>query len=198
MPRALHLTACPLLVAVALLAPVTSSSPLAQAPPAAPPPPAVKVGDEAPDFTLPLLVAKADGGFERRQIRLADYRGKQNVVVAFFPAAFSPGCTNELARFREKQGAFNETNTVILGVSVDSVWANKAFREQLGLDFPVLSDTRREVSRKYGVYDEQNDVARRTTFVVDRQGIVRHVDQQRDATAHVDGAIEMCRLIRQP
>lgn len=72
---------------------------LAQAPPPAtrptpappPPPPAVKVGDTAPDFTLPYLVAKAEGGFERRQVRLADFRGKQNVVVAFFPAAFSPG-----------------------------------------------------------------------------------------------------------
>lgn len=61
------------------------------APPPPPPPPAFKVGDKAPDFTMPYLVAKPDGGFERKQVSLADYRGKQNVILAFFPAAFSPG-----------------------------------------------------------------------------------------------------------
>lgn len=76
------------------------------------------------------------------------------------------------------------------------MWANKAFREQLGIDFPVLSDTRREVSKIFGVYDDANDVARRTTFIVDTGGVVRHVDQQRDATAHVDGAIGVCRLFK--
>lgn len=79
---------------------------------------------------------------------------------------------------------------------MDSVWANKAFREQLGIDFPVLSDTRREVSRTFGVYDENNDIARRTTFIVDTAGVVRHVDQQRDAVAHADGAIGVCRLLK--
>ncbi len=64
---------------------------LAQTPQPPPPPPAVKVGQPAPPFTLSYLVAKPDGGFDRRQVSLADFRGKQNVVVAFFPAAFSPG-----------------------------------------------------------------------------------------------------------
>jgi hypothetical protein len=65
----------------------------AQAPAAPPPspPPAVKVGEAAPDFTLPYLVAKAEGGFDTRQVSLGSFKGKQNVVVAFFPAAFSPG-----------------------------------------------------------------------------------------------------------
>ena len=82
------------LIGLALLA--SAATALAQARPAAaqptpPPPPHVKVGQAAPDFTLSYLAAKPDGGFERRQVRLADFRGKQNVVVAFFPAAFSPG-----------------------------------------------------------------------------------------------------------
>ena len=65
---------------------------LAQTSPAPPPPPpSVKVGDPAPPFTLSYLVAKPDGGFDRRQVSLADFKGKQNVVIAFFPAAFSPG-----------------------------------------------------------------------------------------------------------
>lgn len=62
-----------------------------QSPPPPPPPPAVKVGQAAPDFTLPYLVAKPDGGFETRQVTLSSFKGRQNVVVAFFPAAFSPG-----------------------------------------------------------------------------------------------------------
>jgi hypothetical protein len=79
-------------VAFAVMAPLHAQA--GQTPAAAPPPPpapAVKVGDKAPDFTLPYLTAKADGGFEARQVSLSQYAGKQNVVLAFFPAAFSPG-----------------------------------------------------------------------------------------------------------
>ena len=101
-----------------------------------------------------------------------------------------------MSRFRDNRSQFTESNTVILGVSVDSVWANKAFREQLGLEFPILSDGKRELSRKLGVLDETNDVARRTTFVIDMDGVIRHVDQQRDAVAHAEGAIGVCRLMK--
>lgn len=103
-----------------------------------------------------------------------------------------------MSRFRDTSGDFTATNTAIVGISVDSVWANKAFREQLKVDFPILSDAKREVSRTYGVYDDANGVARRTTFIVDTEGVVRHIDQQRDPTAHVEGAIGVCRLIREP
>ena len=83
-----------------------------------------------------------------------------------------------------------------MGISVDSVWANKAFREQLGIEFPILSDAKRELSRKLGILDETNDVARRTTFVIDTDGVIRHVDQQRDATAHAEGAAGFCRMFK--
>ena len=89
MPRSSVLARC----AVAALA-LAAADPaaLAQTSPAPPPPPpSVKVGDPAPPFTLSYLVAKPDGGFDRRQVSLADFKGKQNVVIAFFPAAFSPG-----------------------------------------------------------------------------------------------------------
>jgi peroxiredoxin (alkyl hydroperoxide reductase subunit C) len=102
-----------------------------------------------------------------------------------------------LSRFRDAAGQFNETNTAILGVSIDSVWANKAFREQLGVDFPILSDSRREVSRRYGVLNDESGVARRTTFVIDAEGIVRHIDQDRAALDPAT-AISVCRLIRKP
>jgi mycoredoxin-dependent peroxiredoxin len=100
-----------------------------------------------------------------------------------------------MSRFRDTSPEFTEANTAILGVSVDSTWANKAFREQVGAEFPILSDTKREVSRAYGVFNEESGVARRTTFVIDVAGIVRHVDQDR-AALDPAGALNVCRIIR--
>ncbi len=78
-------------------------------------------------------------------------------------------------------------------MSVDSVWANKAFAEQLHLEYPLVSDVRHDVSRKYGVYDDANSVARRTTFVIDPSGKVTHVDQSREAL-DPNAAIGACPL----
>jgi len=100
-----------------------------------------------------------------------------------------------MSRFRDKAGEFNETSTVILGVSVDSSWANKAFREQLGIEFPILSDSKKAVARQYGVLNEESGFALRTTFVVDTAGVVRHIDQGRDAMDPA-GAVGVCRLLK--
>jgi len=102
-----------------------------------------------------------------------------------------------LSRFRDATGKFTETNTAILGVSVDSTWANKAFREQLGAEFPILSDSRKDVSRRYGVLNEESGFARRTTFVIDTAGLVRHIDQDRAAMDPAT-AMSVCRLIKEP
>lgn len=99
-----------------------------------------------------------------------------------------------MSRYRDNAGAFNETNTAVFGLSVDSTWANKAFREQLGIEFPILSDFRREVAKAYGVLDESSGVARRTTFVIDAKGIVQHIDQASEAM-DPSGAIGMCRRL---
>ena len=164
----------PLVVSVAAQAPAPSTQP-------PPPPPSVKVGDTAPDFTLSWFAPKGEGKFEREDIKLSDFKGKQNVVIAFFPAAFSPGCTKEMQQYQASSGQFTTANTKILGVSVDSTWANRAFREQLGVQFPILSDWKKEASRQYGLLDENSGVARRATFVVDKKGIVQKVDVGRDA-----------------
>lgn len=177
-------TSALLLVAVlvaGLATPVVAQQPAAQQPAAQqqapPPPPAVKVGDAAPDFTLAWFAPTGEPGkFKNEQIKLSDYKGKQNVVVAFFPAAFSPGCTSEMQKYQASSGQFTAANTTILGVSVDSTWSNKAFREQLGVSFPILSDWKKETSRQYGLLNEANGTARRATFVVDKQGIVQKVD----------------------
>jgi peroxiredoxin len=172
-----------LLIVSALLAGL--STPLAAQPPAnqpPPPPPSVKVGDAAPDFTLTWFAPAGEPGkFKQEQITLSSYKGKQNVVVAFFPAAFSPGCTSEMQKYQASSGQFTAANTVILGVSVDSNWSNKAFREQLGVSFPILSDWKKEASRQYGLLNEASGTARRATFVVDKQGVVQKVDIGQEA-----------------
>ena len=91
------------------------------------PAPATPVGEgrrPAPDFTLAWFAPKGGGKFEREEIKLSDFTGKQNVVIAFFPAAFSPGCTTEMQQYQASSGQFTAANTRILGVSVDSTWAN--------------------------------------------------------------------------
>jgi mycoredoxin-dependent peroxiredoxin len=157
-----------------LSAPTFAQPPASQPPP---PPPSVKVGDPAPDFTLAWFAPAGEPGkFKNEQITLSSFKGKQNVVVAFFPAAFSPGCTSEMQKYQASSGQFTAANTTILGVSVDSTWSNKAFREQLGVSFPILSDWKKDASRQYGLLNEANGTARRATFVIDKQGIVQKVD----------------------
>jgi peroxiredoxin len=183
----------PMALAVVLLATATLRAQTS----APPPPPSVKVGEAAPDFTATYLTApEANGRRQRKEVRLSDFKGQKNVVLAFFPAAFSPGCTNEMAKYQEASGQFNANNTVILGVSVDSTWANVAFAEKLGADFAILSDAKRDISRAYGVFDEQNVIARRTTFVIDRQGMVQQVFMAQEALDPAQ-ALEACALLKE-
>jgi mycoredoxin-dependent peroxiredoxin len=102
-----------------------------------------------------------------------------------------------MSRYRDNAGKFNETNTVIFGLSVDSIWANTAFAKQLGADFPILSDWKKEVARTYGILDETNGVARRTTFVIDTNGIVQHIDQG-SAALDPAGAVGACSRLKKP
>lgn len=193
-----HVAAFAALVAVPALG--SAQGPVAQAPaaqPAPPPPPSVKVGDPAPDFDLAWFapVGKENPPkYERKQVKLSDFKGKQNVVVAFFPAAFSPGCTNEMKQYQTSHGTFTAANTTVLGVSVDSTWSNRAFREQLGVEFPILSDWKREAAAAYGLLDASSGVARRATFVVDKTGVVRKVDVGREAL-DPSGVVGMCKTL---
>ena len=162
-----------------------------------PPPPHVQAGQAAPDFTATYLTAADENGRRQKEtITLSDYKGQKNVVLAFFPAAFSPGCTREMAQYHQQQGQFNANNTVILGMSVDSIWANAAFREKLGLDFPVLSDSSRMISQTYGVFDEEKGIARRTTFIIDSQGLVQKVFQAQEAL-DPSHALAVCSLMKE-
>ena len=164
---------------------------------APPPPPSVKVGEAAPDFTANYLGAPdANGRRQRMPVKLSDFKGQKNVVLAFFPAAFSPGCTNEMTQYQQTSGQFSANNTVVLGISVDSVWANAAFAEKLGAGFNILSDAKRDISRAYGIFDEENLIARRTTFVIDRQGIVQQVYMAQEAL-DPKFALEACAVLKE-
>ena len=100
-----------------------------------------------------------------------------------------------MSRYRDNYAQFNANQAAVFGVSVDSTWANAAFREQMKLDFPLLSDFKKEYSRALGVLDENNGVARRYTFVIDEKGIVRHIDAAQAALDPLT-AIGACALIK--
>jgi len=182
---------------LALGATLAAATVYAQGPNAAPPPPpTVKVGQAAPEFTASYLARGENGRPGFKQVKLSEYKGQKNVVLAFFPAAFSPGCTSEMAKYQETSGQFNSNNTVILGMSVDSTWANAAFADKLGVKFNILSDASRDISRSYGVFDEKGLVARRTTFVIDMNGVVQKEFMAAEALdpAH---SLEACALLKE-
>jgi peroxiredoxin len=134
---------------------------------------ALKVGDKAPDFTLP----DQNGN----KVSLGQFLGKKNVVVAFYVLAFTGGWTKELKAYQADIAKFENTGTQVLGVSVDSQFANRAFAEQIGVKFPLLSDFERKVSQEYGVLRPNYPVANRTTFVIDKEGVIRHIDKEAEA-----------------
>jgi peroxiredoxin len=126
------------------------------------------VGQQAPDFTLVNQFGEP--------VRLADFRGR-NVVVVFYPFAFSGICTGELCEIRDNLGVFEHADAEVLAVSVDSKFALRAYAEQEGYGFSLLADfwPHGAVAAKYGVFDEESGMARRGTFIIDASGTVRYV-----------------------
>lgn len=141
----------------------------------------VDVGSQAPDFTL------VDQ--DRQPVTLSAFRGRP-VVLAFFPAAFSGTCTAELCALRDDLAVFTAAGAQVLGISVDSFFALKAFREAQGYPFPLLSDFNKQVIRAYGVFNEDmiglKGIAKRAVFVVDGQGLVRYQEVLEDARNQPD------------
>ncbi len=127
-------------------------------------------GDRAPDFTL-----QSTSGEE---VTLRDFRGERAVLLAFFPLAFTSTCTTELCAFSEDFDQFEGAGVAVLPISVDSVPTLKEFKAKYGMHADLLSDFRRDVSRTYGVLNEDRFFSNRAYFLVDREGIVRwaHVE----------------------
>ena len=129
-------------------------------------------GDKAPDFTL-----VADN---KQELSLSDYEGK-NVVLLFFPLAFTSVCTTELCSMRDDIAQYRDMNAEVLAVSVDSPFTLEEFRKQQQLPFPLLSDFNKEVSRAYGsLYEDfvmnMKGVSKRSAFVIDGKGKIRYAE----------------------
>ncbi len=129
----------------------------------------LKVGDTAPDFTLPATVGE--------KVTLSDYRGKKNVLLMFYPLDFSPVCSVENRQCAEMLLTKGADDVQVLGISVDSLWAHKAFAAQNGIGYPLLADfhPKGDVAKKYGVYLEEKGISARTAFIIGKDGKVRDV-----------------------
>jgi peroxiredoxin len=125
----------------------------------------IEVGQQAPDFTL--------RNQEGEKVSLADYRGRK-VMLVFYPADFSPVCGDQFSIYQEVKPQIDEAGAEIVGISVDSAWAHRAFQEKLGFEFTLLSDFEPKgvVARAYGSYIDRVGTANRTLVLIDEDGKV--------------------------
>jgi glutaredoxin-dependent peroxiredoxin len=149
----------------------------------------IEVGQQAPDFTL--------YDSEKKQVTLSELKG-QNVLLLFFPLAFTSTCTKELCSIRDNIGWYNNANARVLGISVDSLHTLAKFKEEQKLNFTLLSDFNKDVSTAYdSIYEmfgyNMKGVSKRSAFVIDKEGIIRYVEVLENASEvpHFE-AIEQC------
>jgi len=130
----------------------------------------LKVGDKAPDFTLPSVAGD--------KLSLKQFRGKKNVVISFVPAAWTPVCSDQWPGYNIAKGIFDKNDAILIGITVDNIPTLYAWTNEMGnLWFPVLSDfwPHGAVAKKYGVL-RSNGVSERALFVIDKKGIIRYID----------------------
>lgn len=132
----------------------------------------IAIGQQAPDFSL--------FNSDKQKQSLSDFKGK-NVLLLFFPQAFTGVCTKELCNVRDHIGMYEQVNAQVLGISVDSIFTLAKFKEDQGYNFPLLSDFNKEVSQAYGsLYEsfvfDMKGVSKRSAFIIDREGIVRYAE----------------------
>ena len=142
---------------------------------------AVKVGDKAPDFTLPSQMGD--------DVTLSEYLGKKNVVLYFYPKDETPGCTREACTFRDSYEELTNLGAEVLGISGQSVSSHKSFATHYGLPFILLADVDNSVRKIYGVPSTMGIIPGRVTYIIDKQGVVRHIFiSQTQAERHVEEA----------
>jgi peroxiredoxin len=141
----------------------------------------IKVGAAAPDFTLK--------DQDQKDVKLSDYKGQKNVMLAFYPLDWSPVCTTENKCFNDDSSKFESANTVVLGVSRDSVYSHKAWQEALDLKHRLLADMDGSMAKQYGMWLDDKKITKRATVIVDKQGTVKYVKVQEILTARDDNEI---------
>lgn len=139
---------------------------------------ALSVGDQAPDFSLP-------PGPGPDRVTLSSFKGEKNVVLLFFPFAFSSVCTDEICQMAEDYSAWSGLDAQILGASVDSVFVVQKFAQETGAQFPILSDFNKEAIHAFDVVYEDffgaKGVGKRSAFVIDKEGVIRYAWVTEDA-----------------
>jgi peroxiredoxin Q/BCP len=133
----------------------------------------LKVGDPAPPFSL--------RGSDGKTYSLADFKGKKAVVLAWYPKAFTGGCTAECKSFKEKGADLKGLNVAYFTASVDTPELNQKFAESLSVDYPILSDPDKSVAQAYGVLNPTRGVANRWTFYIDKSGVIKEIDKKVNA-----------------
>ena len=143
----------------------------------------VKVGDKAPDFTLPSQLGD--------NVTLSEYFGKKNVVLYFYPKDESPGCTREACTFRDSYEELTSLGAEVIGVSSQGVESHRSFATHHGLPFILLSDAENKVRQLYGVPSTMGIIPGRVTYIIDKRGVVRHIfSSQTQSEKHVEEAIK--------
>jgi peroxiredoxin Q/BCP len=149
----------------------------------------IKVGDRAPDFTI-----KNQRG---EPVSLKDYLGKKAVVLYFYPKDNSPGCTKEACKFRDSYEGFKDAGAEVIGVSSQSEESHSIFSTSFNLPFSLLSDEDGRVRSLFGVPSSLGLIPGRVTYVIDKEGIVRHIfSSQLDPGRHVEEALQILKSLR--
>ena len=141
----------------------------------------IKVGDTAPDFTLK--------DQDQKDVKLSDFQGKKNVVLAFYPLDWSPVCEGENKCITDDFPSFSSANAEIFGISTDSFFSHKAWAEALDLKHRLLADMHRTVCKSYGLYFDALNCAKRATVIVDKAGKVAYAKVQEIKTPRDDKEI---------
>ena len=148
--------------------------------------PELKIGDKAPDFS-----AETTEG----RVSLKDYRGK-NLVVYFYVRDQTPGCTMQSCSLRDGIDMIKEHEAAVLGVSVDDLESHRKFKEKENLNFPLLADTDYSISKAFGAFNEERQMSKRMTFIIDKNGIIKHIFPKVDVRAHAEEVVEALKAMK--
>lgn len=150
----------------------------------------VKIGDTAPDFTLPTQSGEP--------ISLKDFIGKKSIVLYFYPKDDTPGCTAEACAFRDSYEVFKDAGAEVIGISDDSATSHQKFATKYNLPFILVSDTGKQVRKLYGVPSTLGILPGRVTYIIDKSGIVRHIfNSQFNFKGHIEESLKTLQSLQE-